>query len=79
MYQLISIVGMVILLFAYVMNLVGKMKQDTIIYNFLNALACAILLIYSIKMKSIAFIILQIVWGMSGLITMIRLMVKRNG
>ena len=59
---LIGIIGVGLLLFAYVMNQVGKWKSHNLSFDVTNLGAGIILVTYSIIIGSWPFIILYLVW-----------------
>jgi lipid-A-disaccharide synthase-like uncharacterized protein len=74
---IIGIIGMVIILTAFVLNLFKIVTQSTITYCVMNIIGSAFLLYYAIVGDSLPFIVLQIVWIIFSAYKII-LIVKKN-
>jgi hypothetical protein len=72
----IGTIGMLILLIAFVLNLLKKIMQDSITYNVLNILAGGILAFYAFVLNSIPFLILEIIWTLFALYKLIIVLKK---
>ncbi|MDY6777828.1 MAG: hypothetical protein SVU32_04120 [Candidatus Nanohaloarchaea archaeon] len=59
--------GMLLLLVAFVLNLLKKMTQDSVTYNVLNLVGGALLIYYAYALNSYPFLVLEAVWtGFAG-------------
>lgn len=55
--------GMVLLLVAFVLNLTGRTEEDTVLYNGLNLVGAALLIVYAYWLASYPFLVLEMVWA----------------
>ena len=60
---IIGILGMALILLAFIMEDVKKWKHSDLKYATINAIGSVLLIIYAIILKSIPFIILNGVWA----------------
>lgn len=60
---IVGLLGSFIVLGAFLGNQTKRLSSESVLYDFLNFLGSAFLLIYSIFTNSIPFIIVNIVWG----------------
>jgi len=60
--DIVGYVGMGLILFAFIMNQIGKWHHDNRYYDTTNALGSLCLCIYSYILGSIPFLVLNIVW-----------------
>lgn len=66
---IISILGMVLVLSAFVLDeFFKRYNQDTVFYNLCNILGSGMLIYYALWLKSWPFIILNLVWFVAGLV-----------
>ena len=59
----IGVLGLVIILFVFILNQIKKLSAESIIYDSANFVGAALLAYYAFAIGSIPFLILQIVWG----------------
>jgi len=59
----LGILGMVLLLLAFVLNLLKIKTEETYLYIILNILGAGISAFYAVSLNAIPFIILEAVWG----------------
>ncbi|MCK4967836.1 MAG: hypothetical protein KAS12_02165 [Candidatus Aenigmarchaeota archaeon] len=59
---IIGTIGMLFLLIAFVLDLFNKFTQETIFYNVFNIIGSGLLIYYAYVLKSIPFLVLEIVW-----------------
>ena len=59
---IIGTTGMLFLLVAFVLNLLKKVMQDSVIYNVLNIIGGGLLTYYAYSLSSIPFLILEAIW-----------------
>jgi len=72
----VGIVGLLLILVAFALNLSHKLTVKSRIYNWMNVLGSACLAYYSWFLGSIPFFVLQIVWGLLSLTKLIHLRLK---
>ncbi len=59
----IGLLGALIQLAAFVLNLFGKISHESVRYISANALGCVLTSYYAITMQDIPFLLLEIAWG----------------
>jgi hypothetical protein len=64
---IIGTTGAAIILIAFLMNEVNRWKNSDFIYDFMNFVGSALLIIYALLLSSIPFLILNTVWGLFSL------------
>ncbi|MBS1764825.1 MAG: hypothetical protein JSS90_07665 [Bacteroidetes bacterium] len=74
----IGFTGVFILLAAYVLQLVRVISTDRIAYSFLNFTGAALACIASVMINYLPFVILEGVWALVSLWSVIRILVKRQ-
>jgi hypothetical protein len=62
MIMAIGIFGASLILLAFLMNQVGKWKNDDLIYDFVNFLGALLLVVYGLLIGSYPFVVLNVVW-----------------
>lgn len=63
MIELVSgIVGMFLILLAFLMNQFHRWKTDSLIYDLVNVIGSLLLMVYAIFLNSYPFIILNLIW-----------------
>lgn len=60
--EVVGFAGLALLLIAFVLNLVGRLDEDDVVYSALNAAGGTLLVYYSYMLGSIPFLILELVW-----------------
>ena len=60
--------GLILILIAFILNLIKKMDSDSYSYLLLNLIGGALLSYYSFKLNSIPLFLLQIIWAISAAI-----------
>ncbi|HIH23647.1 TPA: hypothetical protein HA251_01290 [Candidatus Woesearchaeota archaeon] len=58
----IGLLGMALILIAFVLNVIKHVKATDRLYLWLNCVGSALLIIYAVLLSSIPFMILNIVW-----------------
>jgi len=58
----IGILGMILLLTAFILNLLNVLTQGAIVYIVLNIIGGGLSVYYAAKIRSLPFIILEAVW-----------------
>jgi hypothetical protein len=72
----IGFIGVFQILLAYILNVFGKIKSEELTFILLNFLGASMACIASILMKYIPFIILEGVWALVSLISLIKYITK---
>lgn len=60
---IIGVIGMVLLLAAFALNLLKKLTHDSVIYIVLNILGAGISTYYACTLNAYPFIILEAIWA----------------
>jgi uncharacterized membrane protein YdcZ (DUF606 family) len=63
----IGIAGMLLILFAFIMNQLRKWNSDTFYFDLLNFVGASLLGIYALLIGSWPFLVLQLVWAIISL------------
>lgn len=74
----IGFIGVFLILFAYVLNVMGKLKTNQLSFILLNLMGSTMACIASILLKYIPFIILEGVWSAVSLISLLKYNRKNN-
>jgi hypothetical protein len=72
----IGIAGLVLILLAFALNLFHKISPKSVFYNLLNIAGSGILAYYAVLLKSMPFLVLQLVWGILSLFKLISVLKK---
>jgi len=64
---LIGIIGMLMILFAFIMNQFRKWNSETFYFDLLNFVGASMLGVYAFLIGSWPFLILQLVWAIISL------------
>lgn len=64
---LIGIMGMTLVLMAFMLNNVNKWKSSDFMYDFTNLVGSASLAYYAFSLKSYPFLIVNSIWGIISL------------
>lgn len=75
---LVGVVGFILLLFAFGMNLVGRMSRDSVTYALLNMVGGALLALYALGKDAPVFVALELIWAVTAGITLVA-MLRRRG
>ncbi|REE83640.1 hypothetical protein BX611_0934 [Lutibacter oceani] len=68
----IGFIGVFQILLAYILNVIGKLKKEDLFFILLNVIGASLACLASILMKYIPFIILEAVWVLVSLISLIK-------
>jgi uncharacterized membrane protein len=68
----IGFIGVFQILLAYILNVIGKIKSDDLSFILLNLFGASMACIASILMEYVPFILLEGVWAIVSLISLIR-------
>lgn len=68
----IGFIGVFLILLAYILNVFEKLRQNSLTFILLNLFGASLACLASILMQYIPFIILEGVWALVSLITLIR-------
>ncbi len=75
---IVGIAGSALVLVAFLLNQSNRLKNSSVVYDFLNFLGSLLLLIYAIYTNSLPFIIVNIVWGLFSLKDCLLYLLKRK-
>lgn len=75
---IIGIAGSTLVLLAFLLNQLNKLKNNSFFYDFINFLGSVFLLIYAIYTNSLPFIIVNMVWGLFSLKDCLMYLLKRK-
>ena len=67
MVELLGVLGMLLLLTGFVLNLLSKLEHDSALYIWLNILGGFILAVYALLINSLPFLILELIWSLFAL------------
>jgi lipid-A-disaccharide synthase-like uncharacterized protein len=67
MEEVIGFTGMVLILFAFIMNQTHKWKDDSLGYDLVNAVGSVLLIVYAMFLNSYPFLILNGIWALVSL------------
>jgi hypothetical protein len=70
--DLVGFIGVFILLVAFLLNLVGKLSQDSPGYLLLNFVGAGLACLASVLISYLPFVILEGVWALVSLIGLLR-------
>lgn len=59
----VGIIGMVLVLIAYTLNQLGRLRDDHVVYDALNFIGALLLFVYALAEEVYPFLILNAVWG----------------
>ncbi len=68
----IGFIGVFQILLAYILNVIGILKKEDLFFILLNVIGASLACLASILMKFIPFIILEAVWVLVSLISLIK-------
>lgn len=74
----IGFIGVAILLVAFLLNLLGKLAANSVGYSLLNAVGAGMTCIASIMINYLPFIILEGVWTLVSLFSMVKSMQRKD-
>tara|TARA_R110002050_G_scaffold204327_1_gene339521 strand:- start:7100 stop:7354 length:255 start_codon:yes stop_codon:yes gene_type:complete len=74
----IGFIGVLQILLAYILNVLGKIDSNDLIFIWLNLLGAAMACLASILMAYIPFILLEAVWTLVSLISLMKYKRHRN-
>ena len=77
-FLLIGIVGMALILWAFLMNQLNRWKNSDLIYDLVNFLGSVCLVVYAIPTRMWPFIILNSIWAISSGIDVIKDFRQKN-
>ena len=72
--DLVGVIGVSTLLLAFLLNLFNKIPNNGLVYIFLNVIGGTIACFASILLKYVPFIILEAVWTLVSIISLIKLL-----
>jgi len=68
----IGFIGVFLILLAYILNLIGKLKNKDLTFIILNLIGASMACLASILMEYLPFIILEGVWAVVSLISLMK-------
>lgn len=68
----IGFLGVFQILLAYVLQVLGKLKAEDLVFILLNFIGASLACLASILMKYVPFIILEAVWALVSLVSLIK-------
>ena len=74
----IGFIGVFLILLAYILNVFEKLKQNSLTFILLNLFGASLACLASILMNYMPFIILEGVWALVSLISLIKYQKNRN-
>ncbi|MBA3648223.1 MAG: hypothetical protein H0W62_06675 [Chitinophagales bacterium] len=74
----IGFAGVGIVLVAYLLNLLGKLSQNSISYLVMNVIGAALTCYASMLIHYIPFIILEGIWTIASLISLMKILYKKD-
>jgi hypothetical protein len=69
--QLLGIFGVVLLLAAFILNLLRRIDESSSIYLWMNIVGAAMSAVYAFYLRAYPFVVLESVWGISALVRLI--------
>lgn len=69
--ELVGSIGVGILLLAFVLNLLKRLSEDSIIYLSLNLVGAGLAAIYAFDSGSVPFVVLELAWALTALVRLI--------
>jgi hypothetical protein len=76
--DILGSLGVLLLLIAFMMNLLKKWKQDGFLYTFLNTIGATMTCISSWLINFIPFVVLEATWTIVSLVALINHFKNRN-
>jgi hypothetical protein len=74
----IGFIGVAILLVAFLLNLMKKITESSVSYLLMNAVGASLTCLASVLIVYVPFIILEAVWTLVSVITLINVLRKRR-
>lgn len=74
----VGVIGFILLLSAFGMNLAGRMSRDTVAYTLLNTVGAAVLAIYALGKDAPVFVALELIWAVTAAITLVTIFRRRR-
>ena len=76
--MMLGVIGMSVVLIAYLLNLFNKVTVESERYLMLNFLGCVLLFAYAFQIDSTPFMVVNAVWGLSAVFKLITGSVKKE-
>jgi hypothetical protein len=78
MIDTIGAAGMVVLLGAFLVNAMGRLSSSGVTYHALNGVGAGILAWYSVQLGVWVFAVLESVWALAALWSLVRALARRE-
>lgn len=75
---IIGTTGLVVLLMAFSLNAVGILKTTSPFYSIFNSIGAFLLALYALSIRSYIFTVLNIIWGLFGVIKLISILKNKH-
>lgn len=76
--DLVGFIGVLILLVAFLLNLAGKLTQDSPLYIWLNVLGAGLACFAALLIRYMPFVILEGTWTVVSLVALIKVYAKKR-
>lgn len=77
-FKIIGWIGVVLFVIAYLLLSLGKLNAKTTTYHWLNALGAICLVINAVAIADYPTVTVNVVWGLIAMLTIIKLVLKKN-
>lgn len=75
---IIGVIGGIIVLIMFALNNLKKISNESPLYDFMNFVGSAFLVIYAIWLGSVPYLIINLVWGTVSLVDVIKYLIHKN-
>ena len=72
LYQLLSLVGAVLILAGFALLQLGRVQRDDVSFSLMNFVGSSLLTVVAIQDRRLGFIILEAAWALLSLIPLVR-------
>jgi hypothetical protein len=77
--DIVASVGVTLILIAFVLNLSGRLERENAVYLWLNLVGAGLACLASVMVPFVPFIVLEGVWAIAALVSLIRLKLAPSG
>ncbi len=78
LFLILGIIGMAIILIAFVLGQMHRLKQDDLLYDAMNAVGSSLLVAYAVNGRAWPFLILNAVWAVYSFKDVVRALSLRS-